>query len=269
MTTQQMTNLLAAALLTLTLGGGAQAAEDEKVGGGKFTTWVEFASDYVFRGESETNDGKIPSLKGQLTWTHDTGFFVAFYMANNLFPGGSEETKFNNPNINAIYGPSIGYAARDIGGTGIGYNGYFFQYIYPADNTSNYLEMFNYVDKQIGIVNLKLELSPTLTEWFGIEDLMSFNYAGHVAVSLPLQFTLSGSVGYQDFDYSGDAGFEDEESLDWTHWNVGISRPVWGFDLDLRYHDTDIDGFHAFYGTNTESNQIVDSRFVVALSKTF
>src|SRR5690606_30667727 len=24
--------------------------------GGKFSTWVEFASDYVFRGESETND---------------------------------------------------------------------------------------------------------------------------------------------------------------------------------------------------------------------
>ena len=269
MTKKQMANLLAVALLTLAMSGGAHAAEDEIFGGGKFTTWVEFASDYVFRGESETNDGKIPSLKGQITWTHKSGFYAAFYMANNLFPGGSEETKFNNPDINAIYGPSIGYAVSDIGGSGLNYNGSLFQYIYPSDSDSNYLEMFNYVDRQFGIVNLKLELSPTLTEWFGIEDLMSFNYAGHIAVTLPLQFTLSGSVGYQDFDYSGDEDYEDRKSLDWAHWNIGISRPVWGFGLDLRYHDTDIDGFHAFYGTNTDANQIMQDRVVVALSKTF
>ncbi|KKM75767.1 hypothetical protein LCGC14_1386940, partial [marine sediment metagenome] len=93
----------------------------DEVLGGKFSTWVEFASDYVFRGESETNDGKIPSLKAAITWTHSSGIYLGYYAANNLFPG--DDSEGNNPKINAIYGPYVGYATKDIAGTGINYNG--------------------------------------------------------------------------------------------------------------------------------------------------
>ena len=213
----------------------------EEVFGGKFSTWVEFASDYVFRGESETNDGDIPSLKGAITWTHNSGVYLGYYLANNLFPGNDSEG--NNPKINAIWGPYIGYTTQDIAGTGINYNGMFFQYVYPGDRDSNYLEMFNYIDKQFGKWNLKLEYSPTLTDWFGVEDLQSHNIAIHPSVALPNGFTLSGGVGYQFFDNKGpnlDANGNGKEELDWAHWNIGISRNVFGFNVDLRYHDTDI-----------------------------
>jgi hypothetical protein len=97
--------------------------DKETVFGGKFSTWIELASDYVFRGESETNSGKIPSLKGSITWTHNSGIYLGLYMANNLFPGG--DSAQNNPDINAVYGPYIGYATKDIKETGINYNGFF------------------------------------------------------------------------------------------------------------------------------------------------
>lgn len=238
--------------------------------GGKFSTWVEFASDYVFRGESETNDGKIPSLKASITWTHSSGVYLGYYGANNLFPG--DDAEGNNPHINAIWGPSIGYATKDIGDTGINYNGMLFQYIYPGDRDSNYLEMFNYIDKQFGRFNLKLEYSPTLTDWFGVKNLQSHNVAIHPSYLLPYGFTLSGGVGKQMFDNSGpslDANGNGKEELDWWHWNIGASRNVFGFNVDLRYHDTDIKkGKHDFYGFDN-NHQIVDKRYMISVSKSF
>ncbi|KGM06704.1 hypothetical protein LP43_1928 [Methylophaga thiooxydans] len=238
--------------------------------GGKFSTWVELASDYVFRGESETNDGKIPSIKAAITWTHSSGIYLGYYGANNLFPG--DDAEGNNPHINAVWGPYVGYATNDIAGTGINYNGMFFQYVYPGDRDSNYLEMFNYIDKQFGRLNLKLEYSPTITDWFGVEDLQSHNVAIHPSWLLPYGFTISGGVGYQFFDNSGpslDANGDGKEDIDWVHWNVGLSRNVYGFNVDVRYHDTDIKkGEHDFYGFDS-NHQIVDDRVMIAVSKSF
>jgi uncharacterized protein (TIGR02001 family) len=238
--------------------------------GGKFTTWLELASDYVFRGESETNDGKIPSIKAAITWTHPNGLYIGYYGANNLFPG--DDAAGNNPKINALWGPYVGFSKKDIAGSGISYNGMFFQYVYPGDSDSNYLEMFNYVDKQFGKVNIKLEYSPTITDWFGVKGLQSHNVAIHPSFSLPYKFILSGGVGYQFFDNGGphlDANGNGKEELDWVHWNIGISRNVLGYNVDLRYHDTDIKvGKHDFYGFES-NHQIVDQRYVIAVSRTF
>lgn len=238
--------------------------------GGKFSTWTELATDYVFRGESETNDGKIPSIKVAITWSHASGFYLGYYGANNLFPGNDSEG--NNPKINALWGPYAGYAVKDLGGTGINYNGMLFQYVYPGDSASNYLEMFNYLDKQVGNYNLKLEYSPTLTDWFGVKDLQSHNVAFHPSWAAPHGFTVSGGVGYQFFDSKGpqyDLDGNGKEELNWWHWNVGVSRNVFGYKVDVRYHDTDIKkGEHDFYGYNS-NHQIVDDRVVFSVSKSF
>lgn len=238
--------------------------------GGKFSTWVEFASDYVFRGESETNDGKIPSLKAAITWSHPSGFYVGYYGANNLFPGGNDEG--NNSKINALWGPYAGLTIKDIAGTGFNYHGMLFQYVYPSDSDSNYLEMFNWVDKQVGSMNYKFEYSPTLTDWFGVKDLQSHNIAFLPSWSAPYGFTVSGGVGYQFFDSKGpnyDLDKNGKEELNWWHWNLGVSRNMYGYKVDLRYHNTDIKkGHHDFYGYDS-NHQIVDDRFVFAVSKSF
>ena len=239
---------------------------------GKFSAWLELATDYVFRGESETNDGKIPSIKGSVTWTHKSGVYVGLYMANNLYPGS--DIAGNNPEINSIVGPYLGYARSNIGGSGINYHGFLFQYLYPGEGGSNsdYLEFFNYVDRQFGRANLKLEYTPTLTDWFGVEGLHSHNVAVLPSFLLPYGVTLSGAIGRQMFVNTGpslDANGDGREELNWWHWNVGISREVFRFTVDLRYHDTDIRlGHHDLYGFPS-NHQIVDHRFVVAVSRTF
>ena len=238
--------------------------------GGKFTTWLELASDYVFRGTSETNDGKIPSIKGAITWTHPSGFYVGYYGANNLFPG--TDSAGNNPDINALWGPYIGYTTKDIAGTGINYNGMFFKYIYPGSRDNNYTEMFNYIDKQYGKLNLKFEYTPTVTDWFGVKNLQSHNVAFLPSYLLPYGVTVSGGVGYQFFHNGGpriDANNDGKQDLNWWHWNIGVSRKMFGYTVDLRYHDTDIKkGGHDLYGSDL-SYKTVNSRWVIAISKTF
>lgn len=60
-----------------------------------------------------------------------------------------------------------------------------------------------------------------------------------------------------------------KEELDWWHCNIGVSRNVFGFNVDLRYHDTDIrEGKHGFYGFEN-NHQIVDERYVISVSKSF
>lgn len=247
--------------------------DNEQPLGGKFSTWVEFASDYVFRGTSETTDGKIPSIKAAITWTHNSGVYAGLYIANNLFP---QPVTATNPegdiqDINEIYGPYLGYAKSDILGTGLNFNGMLFQYIYPGGEQFNYLEMFNYLDKQFGIWNVKLEYSPTITDWFGVKGIDSHNFAITPSVDLPHGFKLAGTLGHNYFsssartDYNGDGS----EDLGWTHWNLTLSRKVFGFNVDLSYHDTNIKtGRHDLYGRPDQKSSI-DSRYVIAVSKSF
>ncbi len=263
--------LLAVATATLishmSFAGEAIADENnpDRFLGGTLSTWVELATDYVFRGESETNDGEIPSAKIALTWTHDSGVYVGAYYANNLFPADNENADDTNPKINAIIGPYVGIAG-DIADSGFKYNSQLFQYIYKGDPDSNYLEMFNYLTlPTVGDFTAKLEFSPTITDWFGVDGLKSYNYAVHGSYALPAEITLSASYGFQEFDEPSSYA----NSVDWQHWNIGVSKVLAGWNWDVRYHDTDIEkGKHDFYGFD-HNFQIVDPRYVLAVSRSF
>ena len=72
-------------------------------------------------------------------------------------------------------------------------------------------------------------------------------------------------IGYQwvEGDKSTGNGNGDNggDGYDYTHWRVGISRPVLGFVLDLSYQDTD--------NANFLGPDIADERIVFAVSRTF
>jgi uncharacterized protein (TIGR02001 family) len=73
-------------------------------------------------------------------------------------------------------------------------------------------------------------------------------------ISVPLFNALSASanVGWQDV----------EDTDDYTDWNVGFTYTIepWALDLDVRYHDTDIDD-------GVCANDICDERVVGTISK--
>lgn len=245
---KQFSKLLVAGV-AIALTQGAMAEEQQTLFGGTFGASTKFATDYVFRGESEVNDGQIPTVQGSITWSHPSGFYMGYFGSTNKF--------VTAPKISAVVGPYVGKSGT-FGDTDIGYNVMVFDYEYPGATEYNYTEMYMYAYKQFGDFNLKFEVTPTLRDWFGWKGHRGVNYAVHPKVNLPGGFTVDGSYGYQQLT--------GQDAQGWRHWNVGISKPYLGLTFDLRYHGTDLNSSHKVYGNHTE---LFKDRVVFAVSKNF
>lgn len=236
---------------------GAVAQEKETLFGGTISASAKMGTDYIFRGESETDDGKIPMVQGSFTWSHPTGFYVGYFGSTNKFATA--------PKISAVVGPYVGKSGT-IGDTGIGYNVMVFDYQYPGANMYNYTELYMYLFKQFGDLNVKLEVTPTLRDWFGWEGVRGVNYAAHAKYNLPEGFAVDGSLGYQDL-----SGAPTAEG--WMHWNLGVTKTYMGLNLDLRYHGTNLDSSHKVYGynatTGNDYSYLFKDRVVFSVSKSF
>ncbi len=231
------------------LAQGAQANEAGTLFGGTVGASVKFATDYVFRGESELNDGEIPAVQGSITWAHPSGFYAGLFGSNNKF--------VTAPEISMVLGPYVGKSGS-IGSTDFSYNVMLFDYRYPGAKQYNYTELYMYLSRQFGDANVKLEVTPTLNDWFGWEGHRGVNYAIHSSVSLPAEFKVDGSYGYQKLTGPDAEG--------WRHWNVGISKSFIGLVFDVRYHGTDLNSSHKVYGNNTN---LFKDRVVLAVSRAF
>ncbi|MFT5758138.1 MAG: hypothetical protein ACI9LM_002877 [Alteromonadaceae bacterium] len=218
---------------------------------GSFSGSMKFATDYVFRGESEVNDSEIPAVQATLTWTHSNGTYAGVFGSTNKFA--------STPDIYAVIAPYVGKSGVILDST-INYNIFVFHYMYPGADSSDYTELWMKVGKSFGSMQVDLEVTPTLNDWFGVKGWSGVNYAVHPSNVFDNGVTLSGSIGYQELDGEGAQG--------WTHWNVGLSNTIWGLTWDVRYHDTNIDSAHKVYGSPA-GLKIFDERFVFAVSKSF
>jgi uncharacterized protein (TIGR02001 family) len=239
------TMLLACSFLT------SAEQSNEKLFNGTFSGSLEMATDYVFRGESEVADGDIPAIKGSFTWTHENGIYAGVFGATNKFE--------SSPDIRAVIAPYIGRFAT-FGGYDISYNVFVFHYSYPGVENMDYTELWMEVAKDFGLVNMKLEITPTLNDWFGVEGWSGVNYAIHPSATFDNGIKLSGSIGYQELSGEGAQG--------WIHWNVGLNKNIYGLSVDVRYHDSDIDSSHKVYGSE-QGQRIFDQRYVLSVSKGF
>lgn len=236
-------------LFCLSLPSVIYAAEELSVMNGKFSGNATFASDYVFRGESETANGQIPAIQASLTWTHNNGSYAGVFGSTNKF-----ET---SPDITAVIGPYIGKSTT-FTRSGLTFNGFVFHYMYPGANQYDYTELWLKLSKSMQQFTLELELTPTLNDWFGVAGWKGVNYAIHPKYQFERGLTLNGSLGYQDL--SG------ESAEGWVHWNLGLNQQWAGLAIDLRYHDSNVDENHKVYGNEAGLN-IFKSRIVFGVSK--
>ena len=252
--------VILAAGLAIAAANTAVAADKETLFGGTFSGNLKIGTDYVFRGESETNDGEIPMIQGSITWSHPVGLYLGYFAGNNKFPANNPATGYENTDIWAVVGPYVGFAAP-IFDTGFNFDIMAFKYQYPGANYNNYSELYMYLSRQFGPVNIKLEVTPTLEDWFGWKGVDGIAYAVHPSVSLPYGFTVSGALGYQELD-------GDPAAQGWRYWSLGVSKALWGLNFDLRYHDTNVTKTHKVYGYE-DGRDLFDARLVLAVSKSF
>lgn len=225
------TALLAAAA-SLALAGAARAED----GGTEVSFNVGVASDYVFRGVSQTDNG--PQLFGGADLT--SGIFYAGVWASNVDFGDSTSAE-----IDGYVGitPTAGPVSLDFGAL---YYGYVNE---PSGADYGYWEFKAAASIPAGPATLGAAVYYTPDYAGGIGDATYFEVnASH---EFNDKWTLNGALGKQTFDAGGD----------YTTWNLGVA---YAFNdnvtLDVRYHDNDLD---------STCGDICDSRVVATLKATF
>jgi uncharacterized protein (TIGR02001 family) len=222
-----------------------------------FTATVTFATDYLFRGISQT-DNK-PAAQGSFDYKHPSGVYLGLW-------GSNVDDAVSKGNIELdLYG---GYGWEVVSNLNLDVG--IIYYYYPGDGHD---PRKSYVEGHLGAdyTFKDLPLGPKLSagynyspDFFG-EDGQAHYVSGRLDLALPFDFTLYGSVGYQwvkgDKTSGNGAGENGENGYDYVHYRIGVSRPVLGFLLDLSYSDTD--------NENYLGRSIADERVVFSISRTF
>ena len=213
---------------------------------------VTVASDYIFRGLTQTN--KRAALQAGIEADHDSGFYVGAWGSNISWLsdlGGISSSL----EIDAYAGYRTTFAS------GVGLDFGLYTYYYPGDFPSGFTSANTtegYVGFSYGIASLKY--SHAFTNLFGFDNS---KHSGYLDLSANWEFSpswvLNGHVGHQNVEHSAAASY--------TDWKLGITRNFdAGWSVAVAYFDTNADE-----GTYTNPYGTFQGRStgVVSVTKSF
>ena len=199
---------------------------------------VALATDYVFRGFSQTNED--PAISGGFDYAFDNGFSIGTWASNVNFGEGS-----NTSSEIDLY---AGYGFEVSEGVTVDLSYVYFAYPGETDNFnySEFLASVSFNDLSLGLV-----YSP---DYFGSDDSAIVLNADY-SIGLADNFGLDLHVGYTDAD--GDDFFDVGESS-YIDYSAALTTSGAGVDFSL-----------TFYGTDLSDIDAADDRLVFAISKAF
>ncbi len=206
----------------LALSAGAASAQT----GPQLSYNVGVASDYVFRGVSQT-DGAAQLFGGV---DLSAGKFYAGTWASNVDFGDSTDAEVD---LYAGFKPTLGPAALDLG---------VYRYTYVdapsgADYANTEFKLAATVPAGKGSLGGTVYYSP---DSFGAADEATY-YEVNGSYPLTGKWSVSGALGRQAYKGSGD----------YTTWNLGAAYAINNkLALDLRYIDTDQHDFGKLYDSH-------------------
>jgi uncharacterized protein (TIGR02001 family) len=223
---------------------------------------VSMASDYIFRGVSQTDNQM--AVQGGFDYEHDSGIYIGTWASNvdsSFFDNGRD------PQIELdLYAGYSGEFAENFG-----YDVGYIRYEYPSADSVDTNEWYasgSYSAGDIGDFSLSVNYSPKLQ--FILSDQSAWYYKAGYETTLPwYEIGLSAHVGYSTGDAfdvdaasaaTGDSGLRDS----YTDWSIGVSKSVYGVDLGLTY--TDLTDIKFPDGTECKSDWC-DSKIVFSVSK--
>ena len=201
-----------AATAALALGTAAQAQDKPE-----FSFNVGAASDYVFRGFSQTDSG--PQVYGGADMS--IGIFYAGTWLSNVDFGDSTDMEYD---LYAGFKPTVGPVALDVGIVRYGYT-----------NQSDGADLDFWEGKVAGSIPAG-KGTVGAAVYYTPENFNQTGKATYVELngSMPVtdKLSVSGAVGHQSL----------EGPLDYETWNLGVGYAINDvFGIDLRYWDTNVD----------------------------
>lgn len=206
-----------------------------------FTFNVGVASDYVFRGISQTDEE--PQLFGGVDLTAPGNVYAGVWASNvNFSAFGDDDT-----NLEVDFYAGV---KPEFGGFAFDFAGIYYTYFNQPDDISelNYFEAKAAVSRAVGPATLGAAVyySPEFT---GETDEAVY-YEINGAYTATDRLSFSAAIGHQDVSFDGD----------YSTYNIGATFLVTpNIALDLRAHGTDADDFGDLY----------DDRVVALVKATF
>lgn len=246
---------------SLVLASAAMSAMAADLGGSKdapaasatreriFTVNGGLTSDYVFRGQSQSEEGPAVFAGVDLAY----GVLYAGFWGSSVADGVSK----SGLEIDVYGGIKKSYHGVDFDFGAI-------YYAYPNDGYAAKIDYMELKAAASGKIWRDIALTGTLfwsPDYTG-EAGSTWTVEGKVAAPLPIAgLTLSGALGHvtsEDEDAVFSGAFGDDN---YTYWNIGLARTVLDrFTVDVRYWGTDADP------TGAAAEKIVDDRFAATLT---
>ena len=204
-------------------------ASEESASPHSFSGNVTLASEYVYRGLTQTNED--PALQGGFDYSHESGFYLGVWASNLEF--GSMATDQPSLEINVYGGVASEFA------NGIGWDLGALYYIYPDQNEDvdgdyDFLELYASLSYEWGT-----EYKPAATigfayspDFYGEDDTGLWVHGG-LGLTVADGFNVYANAGYQDVD--GDK--TTPEGFDYFTYTVGVSKTIDILTFDLAWHD--------------------------------
>ena len=238
----------------------------------EFSGNVTLATEYVFRGLSQTNGD--PAIQGGVDYAY---IVPGWPNGITLYSGiWASNVEFNIDDIYvaptaAMAGAATGVqrqtddASIEIDGyvgitgefaNGIGWDVAGLYYYYPGqDEDSNTVGDYDYIEV-LGILSYAFSnslMEPAVSlggtwspDYLGEDDTGLYGY-GSIDLTTPFYgIGISGLVGYLDVD--GDK--TDADGYSYVHWQIGLNAEVFGFGLDLSYFDAEDDCHEDVFSPN-------------------
>lgn len=235
------------------------------------------ASDYVFRGASQTR-GR-PALQGGLEWTKAVGPVTPYagtFLSNVRFPDVSSSGVLDVPYEWDLYAGLRGNIIDNFTWD-VGYIQYRYPYAsYPRANSMSidWNEVYGKLAYDFGIA--KLSGAYYYSRNYSIGGGRGQYFSTQVDVPTPIwDLTVTGHVGRLLIKNETNFGLPD-----YTDWSLGVSRSfeqIWGTTWSLTYYDTNIKRSSQTLNASDRAAGPVDNRLyntvspriVLAVSKAF
>ena len=235
----QRASALKSGLAGTLLLAGAGAAQGAEISGN-----VTLASDYSFRGVSQTS--RDPAIQGGFDVTWASGFYIGTWSSNVSFGNTSQEL-----DLYLGYGGAIN--------ENLSWDVNYVRFEYPSAGSD--LD-YNELDASLSFASFTVGLGYS-NKYFALDDVSWFYpYFGY-SQSLPSDASLDFQIGVSLVDdNSADdftASFGDDRVIDWS---VTYTVPFRGVDIGLGVVGTDVDDDDCFGGSKDCS-----TRAVLSLSK--
>ncbi len=206
---------LAFVLASATIGGSSVAVAE-------LTTELGVVSNYVWRGQTQTDDGA--ALQGGLEYLHDTGLYAGAW-ASNVDDGVESGIEYD---LYAGFANEVGEFGYDIA---------YLTYNFTNDDYSDALTEYK----------LGLSYGAASLAWFTDDDSTYDYFDAGLEFELPEKFAIGLHYGVVDYD-AVEAG---DDTTVWDY-SIGVSKSFGAVRLGISYIDHEQDNGLVMFGIASE-----------------